>query len=87
MRRIEALTDRSWKHMAFPQFALAGEILLSLIRLGTVSSYETDSQEKQGNSCVFAKSEKRGKGERYTDSSYTTDSHANTGLHAFYCQK
>ena len=53
MRRIEALTDRSWKHMAFSKFALVGAILLSLIRLRTVSSYDTDSQEKQGNSCVF----------------------------------
>ena len=60
MRRIEALTDRSWKHMAFSKFALVGEILLSLIRLRTVSSYETASQEKQGHSCVFLPRVRRG---------------------------
>ena len=43
MRRIEALTDRSWKYMAFSKVALVREIVLSLIRLRTVSSYETDS--------------------------------------------
>ena len=87
MRRIEALTDRSWKHIVFEKFALVREILLSLISLRTVSSYETDSQEKEKNSCFFVKSEKRGKGEMYTDSSYTTDSHANTGIHVFSCQE
>ena len=43
MRRIEALTDRSWKYMEFPKVALVREISVSLIRLRTVSSYETDS--------------------------------------------
>ena len=84
MRRIEALTDRSWKYMAFSKVALVREILPSLIRLRTVSSdYETDvfyivEKKKAGrNSLVLLlpMSEKRGKGERHTDSSYTTDSH------------
>ena len=43
MRRIEALTDWSWKYMEFSKVALVREIVLSLIRLRTVSSYETDS--------------------------------------------
>ena len=74
--------------MAFPKFALVGEILLSLIRLRTVSSYETDSQETEGKSCACLPSvRKKGNGERYTDSSYTADSHANTGLHALYCKE
>ena len=74
--------------MAFSEFALVGEILLDLIRLKTFSSYETDSEGKTRELiCFLAKNEKRGKGERHTDSSYTPDSHANTGNHAFDCQE
>ena len=53
--RIKALTGRSWKHMAFSKFALVGEIRLSLTRLRTVSSYETDSQENRGTHVFFCK--------------------------------
>ena len=38
---------------AFSKVALVREIVLSLIRLRTVSTYETDFIEKQGKSHVF----------------------------------
>ena len=78
-RRIEALTDQSWKHMAF--FALRNSC--SVVRLRTVSSYEKFVGTQWNSRVFYPGSEKRRKGERYTDSSYTTDSHANTGIHAF----
>ena len=86
MRRIEALTDRSQKYKAFSKAALVREIVLSLIRLRTVSSRQIRRITREFM-CFLARGEKRAKGERYTDSSYTTDSHANTGLHGFYCQE
>ena len=66
MRRIEALTDRSRKYIAFSKAALVREIVLSLIRLRTVSSYETDSQKHHGIHMFSNQGEEEGeKGEVY----------------------